>query len=116
MNKTELTEKLAKMTGLPKVKAGEVVDALFDARPGKGIIAIELDKGRKVAIPGFGTFSSRLRIFRKDDRAGRPAFLIFEVGRRGWLAFDRFDYAIAREDWRRLAMLLRRAAGEGEEK
>lgn len=64
----------------------------------------------------FGTFSSRLRIFRKDDRAGRPAFLIFEVGRRGWLAFDRFDYAIAREDWRRLAMLLRRAAGEGEEK
>ncbi|NLF16523.1 MAG: HU family DNA-binding protein [Lentisphaerae bacterium] len=65
MNKTELTEKLAKMTGLPKVKAGEVVDALFDARPGKGIIAIELDKGRKVAIPGFGTFSSRSRKARK---------------------------------------------------
>mgnify|MGYP001767442934 CR=1 FL=1 len=61
MNKTELTQKLAKITGLSQGKAGEVVDALFDARPGKGIIAIELDKGRKVSIPGFGTFASRHR-------------------------------------------------------
>ena len=65
MNKTELTEKLAKITGLAKVKAGEVVDAIFDARPGKGIIAIEVDKGHKVAIPGFGTFTSRSRKARK---------------------------------------------------
>jgi len=61
MNKTELVAKLAKVTGLGKAKAGDVVAALFDARPGKGIIAIELDKGHKVAIPGFGTFSSRNR-------------------------------------------------------
>jgi DNA-binding protein HU-beta len=61
MNKTELTEKLAKVTGLAKGKAAAVVDAIFDARPGKGIIAIELDKGRKVSIPGFGTFASRSR-------------------------------------------------------
>lgn len=61
MNKTELIQKLAKITGLSQVKAGEVVDSLFDARPGKGIIAIELDKGRKVSIPGFGTFISNHR-------------------------------------------------------
>jgi len=61
MNKTELTQKLSKVTGLSQAKAGEVVDALFDARPGKGIIAVELDKGRKVSIPGFGTFSSHHR-------------------------------------------------------
>ena len=65
MNKRELTEKLAKLTGLGKGKAAEVVDAMFDARPGKGIIAIELDKGRKVSIPGFGTFTSRSRKARK---------------------------------------------------
>jgi DNA-binding protein HU-beta len=61
MNKTELVQKLAKVTGLSQVKAGEVVDALFDARPGKGIIASELDKGRKVSIPGFGTFAANHR-------------------------------------------------------
>ena len=67
MNKKELTAKLAKITGLAKGKAGEVVDALFSAKPGKGIIAIELDKGHKVAIPGFGTFTSR----RRKARQGR---------------------------------------------
>jgi len=61
MNKTELIQKLAKVTGLAQVKAADVVDAIFDCRPGKGIIAIELDKGRKVSIPGFGTFASRHR-------------------------------------------------------
>lgn len=70
MNKTELTEKLAKVTGLAKAKAREVVDALFDARPGKGIIAIELDRGKKVSIPGFGTFGSRSR---KARQARNPA-------------------------------------------
>jgi DNA-binding protein HU-beta len=67
MNKTEFVQKLAKVTSLSQVKSAEVVDAIFDCRAGKGIIAIELDKGRKVAIPGFGTFSSR----RRKAREGR---------------------------------------------
>ncbi len=61
MNKTEMAEKLANVCDLPKAKAMEVVGALFDTDPGKGIIAIELDAGRKVAITGFGTFDSKSR-------------------------------------------------------
>lgn len=65
MNKTELVQKLSKTTGLSQAKALEVIDALFDCRPGKGIFAIEMDRGRKVSIPGFGTFMSRHRKARK---------------------------------------------------
>lgn len=61
MNKKELVAKLAKQTGLSQAKALDVVNVLFDAKPGKGIIAIELDAGRKVSIPGFGTFYTRTR-------------------------------------------------------
>ncbi len=64
MNKKELAAKLAKKTGLSQVKAMECVNALFDANPGKGIIAVELDAGRKVVVPGFGTFSTRSRAAR----------------------------------------------------
>ena len=64
MNKKEMAAKLAKQTGLSQAKAAEVVNAIFDARPGKGIIAVELDAGRKVTIPGFGTFGTRKRAAR----------------------------------------------------
>ena len=64
MNKKEFAATLAKQTGLSQVKANEVVSAIFDADPGKGIIAVELDAGRKVTIPGFGTFSSKSRAAR----------------------------------------------------
>jgi DNA-binding protein HU-beta len=64
MNKKELTAKLAKVTGLSQAKAGEVLNALFDADPGKGLIAVELDAGRKVTIPGFGTFAVKKRAAR----------------------------------------------------
>ncbi|MES2640172.1 MAG: HU family DNA-binding protein [Myxococcota bacterium] len=61
MNKKELIAKLAKTTGLSQAKAGEVLNALFDAETGKGILAIELDAGHKVTIPGFGTFGTKSR-------------------------------------------------------
>ena len=61
MNKKELAAKLAKKVGLSQAKAAEVVNAIFDARSGKGIIATELDAGKKVTIPGFGTFGTRRR-------------------------------------------------------
>lgn len=72
MNKTELVDKLAHETGLTKVKASEVVNALFDTDPGKGIIAVELDAGRSVSIPGFGTFDSAHRKARqgRNPRTG----------------------------------------------
>ncbi|MFN2115948.1 MAG: HU family DNA-binding protein [Anaerolineae bacterium] len=61
MNKTEMAAKLAEKTGLTKVQAADVVNALFETAPGEGIIAIELDAGRTVTIPGFGTFSTATR-------------------------------------------------------
>lgn len=64
MNKKELIAKLAKNTGLSQSKAGDVLSALFDAEKGKGIIAAELDGGRKVTIPGFGTFGTKKRAAR----------------------------------------------------
>lgn len=64
MNKKELAAKLAKKVNISQAKAGEIINAIFDARPGKGIIAVELDGGRKVTIPGFGTFGTRNRASR----------------------------------------------------
>ena len=66
MNKTELIEKLAKKTGFTLKDAGMVVNAIFDATPGKGIIAVELDAGGKVSLPGFGTFKT----VHKKERTG----------------------------------------------
>lgn len=59
MNKSELAVKLAKSAGLTQAKSGEIVDVIFNAN--KGIIAVELDAGRKVTLPGFGTFGTRKR-------------------------------------------------------
>jgi len=61
MNKTEMAEKLAKKCDLSQAKAAEAIDCIFSTKDGHGIIAIELDAGRKVQIPGFGTFESRHR-------------------------------------------------------
>jgi len=67
MNKTELSAKLAKKTGLTKAQASDVVSALFDTDSGQGIIAVELDAGHNVTIPGFGTFDTA----RRKARQGR---------------------------------------------
>lgn len=61
MNKTEMAEKLAKRCDLSKAKAVEVVNAIFETDKGKGIIAVELDSGKRVGITGFGTFSTKHR-------------------------------------------------------
>lgn len=65
MNKSELAVKLAKKVGLTQAKAAGVVDSIFNAN--KGIIAVELDAGHKVTVPGFGTFTTRKR----GARSGR---------------------------------------------
>ena len=67
MNKTELIDKVAKKTGLTLKDSREVVEAIFSTSPKEGIIAVELDAGRKVQITGFGTFMTR----RRKKRMGR---------------------------------------------
>jgi len=64
MNKTEFAQKLAKKASISQAKALEIVDIIFSAKPREGIIAVELDAGRKVTIPGFGTFQTKTRAAR----------------------------------------------------
>lgn len=74
MNKTEFAAKLAKKSGISQAKALEIVDTIFSARVGEGIIAVELDAGRKVTIPGFGTFGTKSRKARtgRNPANGEP--------------------------------------------
>jgi len=65
MNKSEMAEKLAKKCDISQSKALECVNAIFESKPGHGIIATELDAGRKVQLGGFGTFDSKRRSARK---------------------------------------------------
>lgn len=51
MNKQELIEQVAKLTGLPKSKVNQTVDALNET------ITKALKKGEKVALAGFGIYS-----------------------------------------------------------
>lgn len=67
MNKTEMADKLAKKCDISQSKALDCVNAIFDTRPGHGIIAVELDAGRKVQIAGFGSFDTKHR----SARTGR---------------------------------------------
>ena len=64
MNKREMAATLAKKTDISQAKALEVLNCIFDTAPGHGIIAVELDAGRKVTIPGFGTFGTKQRAAR----------------------------------------------------
>lgn len=63
MNKSELVAKLAKKTGLTQAKAAAAVDAIFN--PAQGLLATELAIGKKVTVPGFGSFFLRKRAARK---------------------------------------------------
>ena len=62
VNKAELTAALAMRTKMSKADATRTVEALFDD---KGIIAVELKKGSKVQITGFGNFEARKRAARQ---------------------------------------------------
>ncbi len=59
MSKTELVEFVAEEANVSKAEAGRVVDAVI-----KGI-ETGLKKDKKVAIVGFGTFSSKRRAARE---------------------------------------------------
>ncbi len=65
MNKSELAEKLARKCDISQSKASEIVGEIFETKPGQGIIATELDAGRKVQLAGFGTFGTKHRAARK---------------------------------------------------
>ena len=61
MTKAELIDSLARRTELPRPKAEEIVNGLFDD------IVAALKSGDKVNISGFGTFS----VSQRKGRTGR---------------------------------------------
>ena len=69
MNKTQLTDLVAKKAGLSLKDARRAVNAVFSTAPREGIIATEVANGKRVQITGFGTFESRKR--KKHARLGR---------------------------------------------
>ncbi len=89
MNKTELIEKVANKADLTLKDAKMVVDTIFSTVPKEGIIAAELNAGRKVQITGFGTFQTRKRKKRegRNPQTGEPIsipasrFPAFSAGR-----------------------------------
>ena len=77
MNKTQLVEKVANRTGMTLKDAKIVCDAIFSTVPKQGIIASELNAGRKVQITGFGTFQIRKRKKRegRNPQTGEPIMI-----------------------------------------
>jgi len=67
MNKTELVNAIAEKTGMTKVAAKQAMTACFES------IQEELNKGEKVSLIGFGTFSVVKRNARtaKNPRTGK---------------------------------------------
>jgi len=61
MNKQELIDKVAKIAGLSKKDTQAIVDAVTET------IVDEVQKGEKVTLVGFGTFSS----VKREARVGR---------------------------------------------
>jgi DNA-binding protein HU-beta len=65
VNKSEMADKLAKKADISKAQAADIIDIIFSTKDGEGIIAVELDAGRKVNITGFGSFSLKHRSARQ---------------------------------------------------
>ena len=61
MNQTELTDHVAKTTGITKAAAGKAVAAVFEH------VTDALKKGEEVRLTGFGSFS----VSERGERAGR---------------------------------------------
>ena len=61
MIKLDIINRVADKTGVPKQKAEQVVDALFNA------MKDALAQGKRIELRGFGAFSTRAR----DARTGR---------------------------------------------
>ncbi len=68
MNKSELIDKLAADTDLPKTQVGAVLSALEDT------VISEVKAGNKVQLPGFLTFEKGHRAARtgKNPQTGEP--------------------------------------------
>jgi len=77
MTKQEFAEKLAAEAGISKATALQAIDCIFSTKAGEGIIATELDAGRRVTVTGFGTFTTRHSKARRgrNPQTGQPIMI-----------------------------------------
>jgi len=77
MTKQEFAKKLAAQAGISKATALQTIDCIFSTKAGEGIIATELDAGRRVTIIGFGTFKTRYSKARRgrNPQTGEPIMI-----------------------------------------
>jgi DNA-binding protein HU-beta len=77
MTKQEFAEKLAAEAGISKATALQAIDCIFSTKAGEGIIATELDAGRRVRVTGFGTFTTRHSKARRgrNPQTGAPIII-----------------------------------------
>lgn len=77
MTKQEFAEKLAAEAGISKAKALQAIDCIFSTKVGEGIIATELDAGRRMTVTGFGTFATRNSKARRgrNPQTGQPIMI-----------------------------------------
>ncbi len=70
MTKQDLVDAVAKRLGVSRARAGEIADLFFSE---SGLIALELRRGGRVVISGFGTFEPRPRAARegRNPRTGK---------------------------------------------
>ncbi len=77
MTKQEFAEKLAAEAGISKATALQAIDCIFSTKAGEGIIATELDAGRRLTVTGFGTFTTRHSKARRgrNPQTGEPIMI-----------------------------------------
>ena len=77
MTKQEFAEKLAVEAGISKAAALQAIDCIFSTKAGEGIIATELDAGRRLTVTGFGTFATRHSKARRgrNPQKGEPIMI-----------------------------------------
>ena len=77
MTKQEFAEKLAAQAGISKATALQAIDCIFSTKAGEGIIATELDAGRRLTVTGFGTFATRHSKARqgRNPQTGAPIMI-----------------------------------------
>lgn len=68
MSLESLTETLSAKAGIPKSQASELIRSIFEQ------IGASLEKGERVALPGFGAFTVGQRAARtgRNPRTGEP--------------------------------------------
>ncbi len=77
MTKQEFAKKLAAQAGISKATALQAIDCIFSTKAGEGIIATELDAGRRLTVTGFGTFATRYSRARRgrNPQTGQPIMI-----------------------------------------